>query len=275
MARDTTSAVRARPLTIVLLSGGTGRTAASVLGAALAQFDHEDVRIVRRAEIRSVPSAVRVVKDAAKQRAVLCHTLVEPAVRQAVVREAERHMVPTVDVLGPVLAVLADRLGTPKRAPGLSYQLNKEYFDRTDAVDFTLAHDDGARLDELAQADVVLVGVSRVAKSVTCFYLAYRGVRAANVPLVLGCEPPAELMPLASKKIIGLSMNAQRLQAVRSARVERMAMGAVENYVNIQDIAEELRYAHHVMSEHGWRSIDVSYKAVEEIAKEVTQMIGW
>lgn len=261
--------------TIVILSGGTGRTAESVARAALAQFDDKSVRIVRKGGIRNARDAKKVVRNAAEEGAVLCHTLVDPDVRDGVVREIERQMIPAIDLLGPALTVLEDYLGrSPQGRPGLSYELNREQFDRMDAVDFTLAHDDGARLHEADQADVVLVGVSRVAKSVTCFYLAYRGVRAANVPIISGIPLPEELVRLDPRKVVGLSMNAQRLQALRSARLPRMATGRVEHYVDPQTIADELRHARHVMNEHGWRCIDVSYMSVEEVAREVMHMIG-
>ncbi len=276
MLPTTDKAVDVRPLTVVILSGGSGRTAESVLAAALAQFDGADVKLVRQAHVRTAPEALKVVREAAAQGAILCHSLVEPEVRDAVVREAERQMLSAVDVLGPALAVLEDRLGMPpQRVPGLSYELKKEYFDRVDAVDFTLAHDDGARLHDINEADVVLVGVSRVAKSVTCFYLGYRGIRAANVPLIPGLPPPVELLDLAAQKVIGLTINTHRLQAIRSTRVQHMGVGHVDNYVDAREVATELRAARQTMAEHDWRCIDVSYKAVEEVATEVIHMIGW
>jgi hypothetical protein len=178
-------------------------------------------------------------------------------------------------VLGAALVALEDYLGrSPKGLPGLSYELNKEQFDRIDAVDFTLAHDDGARLHEADQADVVLVGVSRVAKSVTCFYLAYRGIRAANVPIIAGVPLQRELTRLDARKVIGLIMNAQRLQAIRSARAPHLSTSPVEHYVDARKVAGELQYARQLMSEHDWRCIDISYMSVEEVAKEVMHMIG-
>jgi regulator of PEP synthase PpsR (kinase-PPPase family) len=260
--------------TVVILSGGSGRTAETVVEATLAQFDHEDVRWTHRASIRDAKAAVEAVREAAKEGAILCHTLVDPKIRNAVVREAQRHPLPVVDVLGPALVAMEDYLGRkPKGVPGLSYELNKEQFDRIEAVDFTLAHDDGARLHELDRADAVLVGVSRVAKSVTCFYLAYRGIRAANVPIVAGLPIPSELVRLDARKVIGLTMNAQRLGAIRTARTPHLSVVPVEHYVDAGKVAEELRYARQVMSEHGWRSIDVSYMAVEEVAVEVIRLL--
>jgi len=174
-----------------------------------------------------------------------------------------------------VVTLLEDYLGqSPRREAGLSYQLQKEHFDRIDAVDFTLEHDDGCGSRDLHHADVVIVGVSRVSKSVTCFYLSYEGVRAANVPLLPNQAPMPELLRVNREKVIGLTMNANRLQSVRQARVDTMGRGSFDEYADRRAIVEELRWANDVMNRQGWRSIDVSYKSVEEVAKEVLGMIG-
>jgi regulator of PEP synthase PpsR (kinase-PPPase family) len=154
-----------------------------------------------------------------------------------------------------------------------SYALQKKQLDLYDAVDFTLSHDDGAGLHEIDRADVVLVGASRTCKSVTCFYLAYRGLRAANVPLIPGCAPADEVLALDPHKVIGLTMNAQRLSRVREARVERLKAGNMERYVDTTDINVELREAARLMARNGWRCLDVSYLSVEEVAKEVQTML--
>lgn len=264
-----------KPLKIYLLSGGTGRTADHVLNSALAQFDCPEPEVVRRFRVRSVRSALKVVKDAAKANAVLFHTIVAPEIREAVIEAAKREAVPTFDILGPALTLLEDYLHTPpQRAPGLSHELQKEHFNRIDAVDFTLAHDDGLLVHELKQADVVLVGVSRVSKSVTCFYLAYRGIRAANVPIVSCSDPPNELVRLDAGKVVGLTMNARRLTSLREARAALLGGGSNEWYVDQREIARELGHTNSLIAKYGWHCIDVSYMSVEEVAHEVLQLVG-
>jgi regulator of PEP synthase PpsR (kinase-PPPase family) len=265
----------AEPLLIVIISGATGRTAQEVVNSALAQFRDADVRVVRETDIRSSAAASRVVRNLSSEHAVILHSLVSPKVRDTVLREAKRRMIPTVDVLGPVIAVLADQLGrAPLGKPGLSYERQKDYIDRIDAVSFTLDHDDGARLATLHEADVVLVGVSRASKSVTCFYLAYRGIRAANVPLIKDHAAPEELVKLPKEKVIGLTITPARLQSVREARRYRLGGDALDYYVHHDEINEELRHAQRLMGRYGWRSIDVSYMGVEEVAVQVLQMVG-
>jgi regulator of PEP synthase PpsR (kinase-PPPase family) len=262
-------------LPIHVISGATGRTCDEVLRAALAQFDDPKVEVVLRTGVRTVEVVEELVEEAAAAGAVVCHSVVEPATREALLKKLRIRNVPSVDVLGPLITLLEDYLGqSPRRQAGLSYQLQKESFDRIDAVDFTLEHDDGCGLGDLDLADVVIVGVSRVSKSVTCFYLSYQGVRAANVPLVPDLPPLPQLLKVDPKKVIGLTMNANRLRSVREVRIGTMGEGPFGEYGDRRAITAELSGANEIMKAHGWRSIDVSYKSVEEVAKEVLALIG-
>jgi regulator of PEP synthase PpsR (kinase-PPPase family) len=263
------------PLPIIILSGGKGYTGDAVVRSALAQFDSPAVEVIHKTDVRGEKAALKAVRDAADKRAIICHTLVEPDVRDAVQVEAERLSVPLVDVLGPVLRLLGDHLESrPQNVPGRSYELQRDQFDRFKAVDFTLSHDDGAHLWDLDRADVVLVGVSRSCKSVTCFFLAYRGIRAANVPLIVDQEPPEELTRLDPAKVIALTMNPHRLQKVRDVRASHFADGVLDAYIDSSEISRELRHANALIAKHGWRSLDVSYQGIEEVAKEVLKMLG-
>ena len=264
-----------QPLQIAILSGGTGRTASQVVNAALAQFERPHVRLLRFNQIATVTEVRRIIRELPAGPLVIFHSLVSPAVSEAAVAEANRRLIPAVDILGRALAALSDHLGVePLRQPGLSYQLQKEQFDRIDAVSFTLDHDDGAGLSTLSGADVVLVGVSRASKSVTCFYLAYRGVRAANVPLIPNVPVPDELIAMPPAKVIGLTVSPQRLRAIRESRRSRLGAGVADYYVGANEIADELRHALKVFRKHGWKYIDVSYMAVEEVAVQVLHSIG-
>lgn len=256
-----------QPKRVVILSGGTGRTANQVITAALAQFSDVDVEVRQVTGIRKSDAGVGAVRGAADEGAVICHTLVDPEVRSSVEQEARRLGVATIDVLGPAVAMLGDYLkATAKGRPGLLYELHYEQMDRLDAVDFTLAHDDGSRMQELGQADVVLVGASRTSKSVTCFYLASHGVRAANVPLIPHQPPPTELTRLSPRRVIGLTMNAARLESIRKTRIERISHLPVSQYAELKEIRDELRWVRTVMAENHWECLDVSYKATEEVA---------
>jgi regulator of PEP synthase PpsR (kinase-PPPase family) len=259
---------------IFIVSGGTGRTAEQLIRAALAQFPDNDVEISIHSRVRSAKKGVAIVGKAFERGAIICHSLVVPVVRQAFDLEARRLGVPCVDTIGPTVALLGDHLhSVPRGRAGLVYALHREQLDRMDAVDFTLAHDDGKRSSTLKLADVVLVGASRTSKSVTCFFLASRGIWAANVPLIPGLSPPAELLRLDPQRVIGLTMNAAHLESIRQTRLDRISSRPVARYADLREIQAELRETRALMARHHWECIDVSYKATEEVADQIIEML--
>ena len=266
---------RLRAPRIFIVSDGRGDTAAQVLKAAAVQFEGRAYRVTRRPEVRTVEDVHRVVHEAAKARAAIFYTLVDEETRRAMHRAASQKLVPVVDILGPCFRALDDQFRTRRRGePGLLYDLERERLERMDAIDYTLHHDDGQRVHELARADVVVVGVSRASKSSTCFFLAYAGVRAANVPLIPGIEPPARLLALDPQKVIGLRVSVDRLLIVREARAGTLGRAHLGDYIDRRAIAREVVWANELMDRQGWRSIQASYLAVEEIAREVLRLRG-
>jgi [pyruvate, water dikinase]-phosphate phosphotransferase / [pyruvate, water dikinase] kinase len=255
-------------LQVYLVSGGSGWTGQQVLRASLAQFPNNTVQVELKCAIRTLDEVETIVSNAAEAKGVICHTLVAPDLRRAITASALNAGLPCVDLLGPTLALLADHLEVqPVGRAGLLYEVHKDQLDRIDAVDFTLAHDDGHRLHELDQADVVLVGLSRVSKSVTSFYLASRGIRAANVPIVETESLPEELLKLDPNRVFGLTMNASHLASIRRARLDRIAgRHEVPDYADLRQLNREIQRVDSEFARHGWTRIDVSYKATEEVA---------
>jgi regulator of PEP synthase PpsR (kinase-PPPase family) len=265
---------RRRVPKIFIVSDGRGQTGMQLLKAALVQYEGQDFKIDTHANVRTEKKVRQIVEKAADRKAVIFYTLVADETRDAMTVNARRLLVPTVDLLGPAFSALHDLLKQdPVATPGLLYSSDRENFDRHTAIDYTLKHDDGQRPHELDQADVVLVGVSRASKSTTCFYLAYEGVKAANVPLVPGVDPPSQLLSVEPRRVIGLRLNVMRLMTVREIRAENLGLDAGDNYVDKRAIAREVNEAHRLMDRHGWRSFDASYMAIEEIAREVMKMV--
>jgi regulator of PEP synthase PpsR (kinase-PPPase family) len=261
--------------TIYIVSDGRGDTCSQLVRAALVQFHGQQYRLLRRAEVRTVEAVESIVKKAAEEHAVIFYTLVSDETRGAIKELSDKALVPTVDVLGPSFSALYDLFKSARRKlPGLLYTSDRARFDRIEAIDYTLKHDDGQRAGELDEADVVLVGVSRASKSSTCFYLAYAGIRAANVPLVADMRPLPQLLELPPEKVIGLRVNVMRLRTIREARALRIRLGPEDRYTDKREIAREVLEASKVMERYGWRSIDVSYMATEEIAREVLTLRG-
>jgi hypothetical protein len=263
------------PPSLFVVSDGRGETGAALLHAALVQYPNQRYVVVREADVLTRERIEAIVAAAAQVQGVIFYTLVGEVTRRAMQQAAANRAVPVVDVLGPALSALHDLFKRdPTAEPGLLYASEREDFDRHAAIDYTLKHDDGRRPDGLAQADVVLVGVSRSAKSSTCFYLAYQGVKAANVPLVPGQPLPAELTALPPERVVGLWINASRLIALREARVHHLGVQRGGAYTDLEAVKAEVRAAHRIMADAGWRTLDVSYLAVEETAREVVRLCG-
>jgi regulator of PEP synthase PpsR (kinase-PPPase family) len=260
---------------IFIVSDGRGETARSLLRSALVQFEDQpyDREVYR--DVRSAATVSDILERAAECHATVFYTLVAEETRTAMQEGSNQLLVPAVDLVGPALSALFDLFKVePASEPGLLYKTDRDHIDRLDAVNYTLKHDDGRHPEGLADAQVVLVGVSRASKSSTAFFLGYHGVRAANVPLIPDVNPPNDLTKLDPDTVIGLTINRRRLKTLREARAPYIGVGVTGRYVDEEAIREEIRYANRVIARFKWRTVDVSYKAIEEVAKEVATLRG-
>jgi regulator of PEP synthase PpsR (kinase-PPPase family) len=259
-------------LTIFVVSDSTGETAERVARSALSQFEDAPVVIERRGGVLTHEQVRAVIAEAAGRDSLIIHTLVSDELRRLMLAESRMRGVDAMDLMGPVLDRLATQLGvTPSEKPGLFHQLVNARSRQVDAVDFAFRHDDGQRLHELEQAEIVLVGVSRSMKTPTMLYLAYRGWFAANVPLVPGVSLPRELLALPAKRVFGLFLTPARLAELRRARATRLRLTS-PGYTSIADIREELLRAQIACIDNGWQRIDVTGKSVEEVALEILSL---
>jgi regulator of PEP synthase PpsR (kinase-PPPase family) len=260
---------------IFVLSDGTGQTGKHVLEAALLQFD-QPVMIIRIPHVRTVEQVNELVADAARGHSMIVYTLVAVELRQAVHMAAMERGVISVDLLGGLLAKLQDFLHrTPWGRPGLLYQTDAGYHQRVDAMEFTVQHDDGQKVDDLDAADLVLVGPSRTSKTPVSFYLAYRGWKVANVPIVLGLDPPDTLRDLDARKVVGLTTDPQRLAFIRQERLKNMgAQAPSASYADLRQIQQELRHSLRLCQRFRWPVVNVTGKAVEETASEIVNLIA-
>ncbi len=259
---------------IFIVSDGTGRTAEQTLKAALTQYAETAVKLMHRPEIRTQKQVLQIVKEAAQVDGFIVHTVVSDALRGVIVRTGRLHNVETIDLMGPLLAQLSHQFAhSPSGKPGLFGKLNKEYFQRIEAMEFALRHDDGQRVDELLKAEIVLVGVSRTFKTPLSIYLAFKGWFLANVPVILGMTLPAILFELPPGRVFGLTTDPRRLAALRRARHEHLG-GAAGEYANPDFVRRELMYAQRVFNNHPqWSIINVTNKPIEEIASEILAMM--
>jgi len=256
---------------IFIVSDATGKTASRVLDAALAQFDQGDeVEYNNYGEVRSIERIREIFDEAARVGGFVVHTLVSEELRVHMLDESRKFNVPTIDLMGPLLIRLADWLESqPKAQPGLFHVIDAEYDRRIEAVEFTVKHDDGQCADELHLADIVLVGVSRTSKTPLSMYLAHHGWKVANVPLVLGVEPPPNLFKLPKRKVVALMIDPERLSSLRQVRAERLGTKRT-GYADIDTVRREMAYAYEIFDRRrDWPLLDMTAKPIEEAATEI------
>ena len=260
---------------VFVVSDGTGVTAEQVLSAALMQFEGAEVEVERRPGVRSGEQVRQVVQEAAQVGAFIVHTLVSDRLREEMVRAGRLHNVEMIDLMGPLLARLSQQLAvSPAEKPGLFRQLNEEYFRRIETMEFALHHDDGLRVRELPQAEIVLVGVSRTFKTPLSVYLAFKGWLVANVPILPKVRLPAVLFDLPPGRVFGLTIDPVRLADLRRVRQEHLG-GATGEYANPDFVRREVEYALSIFrSQREWPVIDVTDKPIEEIASEILALVG-
>lgn len=255
---------------VYLLSDATGETAEKIITAALTQFSDKTVRMKRISNVRSKNQVYEALDEALKEQAFVVYTIVNRELAQLVHDECDALGLSSFDLITPLLMKLSGFFGrSPGETPGLLHGVDDEYFRRIEAVEFTVKHDDGQETRNLAKADIVLVGVSRTSKTPLSIYLAHRGWKVANVPLVKGIEPPAELFQVDSGRVAGLVIDPQRLLELRAARLRNLGQDPRAAYADYEQIEEELQYARSFFRRHPWVVVDVSGKAVEETANEV------
>ena len=257
-----------------LVSDSTGETLEMVAKAALAQF--EDTEVVRHfwPMVRSRQHLDRIVPDLAANPGLVLFTLVNAETRARLEEHCRQMGLPVVPALDAVTEALAAQLGQAAQGrPGRQHLMDEAYFRRVDAIHYTIAHDDGIGWDDWEEADIVLAGVSRTSKTPTSIYLANRGYRAANIPIVPDSPPPAILFSLRKPLVVGLTTSPDRLIAVRRNRL--MAMGEQHHtaYADEEAVKAEIGYARRMFANNAWPVIDVTRRSIEETAAAVINLL--
>jgi regulator of PEP synthase PpsR (kinase-PPPase family) len=255
---------------IYLLSDATGETAEKMVMAALTQFRDKPVRLKRISNVRTKTQVYEALDEALSQGALVVYTIVNRELGQLVHDECDGLGLASLDLLTPLLLKVAQHVGrSPGETPGLLHGVDEAYFRRIDAIEFTVKHDDGQEPRNLHQADIILVGVSRTSKTPLSIYLAHRGWKVANVPLVKGIEPPPQLLEVDPQRVVGLIIDPHRLAEVRAARLRNLGQDPRVAYADLEGIDEEIRAAREYFRRHAWVMVDATGKAIEETANEV------
>ena len=258
-----------------LLSDSTGETLEMIAKAALAQFD--DAGVVRHfwPMVRSLQHLDRIMGELSGNPGLVLFTLVNPEIRERLEDRCRAMGLPVVPALDAVTEALENQLGQEaKGRPGRQHLMDDAYFSRVDAIHYTIAHDDGVGWEDWEEADIVLAGVSRTSKTPTSIYLANRGYKTANIPLVVESPPPAVLFSLRKPLVVGLTTAPDRLVQVRRNRLLSLNEATETAYVDMEKVQKEVQFARRLFADNGWPVIDVTRRSIEETAAAVMRLMN-
>lgn len=263
-----------RRIHLHLVSDSTGDTVRSVARATQSQFEQAQVTEHFWSLVRTEAQVDRVLDGVAKHPGVVFITMLDDRLRGRLLTACHSMQTPAVSLLDGAMSALESVLGEAvKTSPGRQHAMDEAYFDRVAAMNYAMAHDDGQSLWSLADADVVLCGVSRTSKTPTCVYLANRGLKAANVPFVPNQPPPQELLAAKRPLVVGLTVDATRLVQVRRHRMAHLnGADAETDYVNTEEVRKEVIEARRYFLAKNWPVIDVTRRSIEETAAAIIQL---
>ncbi len=263
----------ANVLEILIVSGGVGASAELLAHTVLAQFPDVQPTLHIHAHVHDLQEIKDIVAAAAESNGLILHTLVDQRDREGMIDEAQQLGVDAIDVAGPIMDYLADRMDMkPIGQAGRYRKLYNQYFKRVEAIEFTIAHDDGQRSADLADADIVLMGVSRLGKTPLSIYLAMQGWKVANVPIVPGIRLPEDIWNVDRRRVIGLLIEPPQLAVHRQWRAKRLGVKTTD-YVEPQQIAGELREANRFYVSHDIPVVDVTNKPIETSGTEIIGVV--
>jgi regulator of PEP synthase PpsR (kinase-PPPase family) len=265
-----------REFHVHLVSDATGETLNAIARAALAQFEGVAVNEHFYALVRSKRQLDRALEHIREEPGLVFFTLVNPDLRKDLLAQCGQLGVPTYDVLEAPIAVMRSFLGAAETThrPGGQHDVDQKYLQRIEALNFTIQHDDGQALETIDDAEVILAGASRTSKTPTCVYLAIRGVRAANVPIVPGMPLPPQLLRARKPLIVGLWASPDRLVQVRRNRLNTLGEVRDTSYVDLENVRAEVSDTRKLFEQRDWPTIDVSRRSVEETAAAILNLLA-
>lgn len=255
-----------------MISDSTGETLYSVARAVVAQFDEVRSREFLWPLVRTEEEIDKILEEIRKKPGVVMYTLINRGLRIRVKSFCKEMELPCIPILSQVINDISDYLKIKARPKiGSQHRLDENYFSRVEAVNFSIAHDDGQSTWDLDKSDIILLGVSRTSKSPTSIYLAYRGYKTANIPFVMNCDLPENLTKITRPIIIGLTIDPERLIQVRRNRLVAMNDEQNKDYIDAEKVREEIKQAKKLFIDNNWPIIDVTRKSVEETAVNIIQ----
>lgn len=259
---------------VYVVSDSVGETAELMVKAVASQFNGGEVEIQRITNVEDVKALNNVITVAKYSHSIIAYTIVIPELKEYLDKRAKEEGIIAIDLMNPLMDAFIKKFNKdPKYQPRLMRKLDDQYFRRVEAIEFAVKYDDGQDMGGLRRADIVLVGVSRTSKTPLSMYLAHKGFKVANVPLVPEVKPPEELYQIPRNKCVGLIITPDKLNEIRKERLRHLGLNTLANYADLERILEELEYAERIMKRLGCPVINVSNKAVEETAELILAML--
>jgi len=259
---------------IFIVSGGKGLAGEAVVQSVLIQFPNNKVPVIIVPDVLNQQKVNEVISKALETNGIIVHTMVDPEMRKTLIESCNKSRVNHIDLVGCLSDYLSGLLETqPISKPGLYRLANIAYFQRVEALEFTLKQDDGQNPDKILQADIILTGVSRTGKTPLSIYLAMFGWKVANVPIVYGIKPPDSLFEADPRRVFGLDISSLYLITQRANRVRSLGLGADSDYINKRKVADELDYARRIFEQSGFTVITITNKPIESSANEILTIL--
>lgn len=260
---------------IYIVSGGKGLAGNNMVHSMLIQYPNNNVPVIIVPNIHEEIQLIKLVEKAKHEDGLITHTLVNRVLRNILCKLCDENGVRHIDYMGELADYLDEKLQIPSlQTPGLYREINQQYFDRIDAIEFTLNHDDGLQPKKLHNAEIILTGVSRSGKTPLSVYLAMYGWKVANIPLVNGIDPPKELFEVDPKRVFGLSIGPSYLISHRMKRLRSIDNIDNTNYVDERLIVQEIRNANLIFQKGGFTVVNVSNKSIETSANEILNIMA-
>jgi regulator of PEP synthase PpsR (kinase-PPPase family) len=259
--------------TVYIISDSTGETAQTVVNAALSQFDSDDIKLKLFAHIESKKDITGIISQINKEKGFIVYTIVKPELRVFLKEESEKQSVVSFDMFGPIMENIERVSGIrPKLEAGIIRKLDKEYFKRMEAMEFAVKYDACQGELELSKADLVILGVSRTSKTPLSMYLAHKGIKVANIILDFEFEPPVGIFSLSPEKVVGLTMDPDKLIEIRSERLKALGLPEESVYNKRERVIKELRYADSIYKKIGCSVISITNMAIEDVATNILKL---
>lgn len=270
---DTQSNTNIKPIFIV--SGGKGIAGHTMVHSLLIQYPENKVPVIVLSNIQTEEKIIQVVQQALQNDALITHSMVNSKLRHQLIDECKKHSVEQIDFMGPLADFVENEMGLQSvNTPGLYRRINAQYFDRIDAIEYTMNNDDGLNAEKLKNAEIVLTGVSRAGKTPLSVYMSMFGWKVANIPLVKGIDPPKELFELDPKRVFGLKISSVHLIPQRYKRLRSLNNESNTDYVDKKLVNEEIRYAQSIFEKGNFTTINVTNKPIETSANEIIGLIS-